>query len=169
MVEEQDSQKQDHDCGSSAVGELQDAKGSITQEGVPESLYDWGHGVDEDQPAETLGHRRQWVDDRRCVHDELDPEANQHLEVAVPGGERRHDNAGAQAQGSHEQEQEGSEQDEQVGLHGGSPQAEEGHEGEQEQELDAELHQVRDDHRQRDREPGEVDLSEDGRVGDKGA
>jgi len=141
------------------------------EEDGPEGFDGSGHGVELDDPAVFFRDLGERVDDRGSIHRELDAETHKEREVAVFGGERGNDDAGAEAEGGHEGQEHGREQGDhrpvRVDVRSGGHVV--GPESEEEEELDRELDKVRNDDRERDNEPWEIDFPKHPRVaGERG-
>lgn len=90
-VEEDDGEEHYDNEGEGTIYEVHSIEGAGTDEGVFEDFEDWGEGVDVDNPAILLWGEAQWVDDWGCIHQELDAEGDEHVEVTVLGGHRGDD------------------------------------------------------------------------------
>ena len=108
-------QKNYHKCKT--VGEPAPAdEGSGTKETVLESLDDGGHGVEEHNGVEIHSchylafHLGEGIDDRRGVHPQLHDEGEEDLQVAVLGGPGGDEDAKAQGQAGHHEQQHGEEE-----------------------------------------------------------
>ena len=112
----------------------------------------------------------QRIDDRRGVHPELDQEGEEDLEVAVFGGHRRDDGAEAQGQACEHDDEEREKQGVpgEVCVAGRVDEVVDQIDDQEESELDAEAQQVAEHVGDGHHQAGEIDLAEDGGVGDEG-
>lgn len=90
-IEEDDGEEHHEDEGDRAVKNAPYIKGADTEAGVFECLKDWGEGIDIEEHLILLRSEREGVDDRGSIHQELDTEADEHIEITVFGGERGDD------------------------------------------------------------------------------
>ena len=90
-VEDDDGEEEGDGEEGGAVEEATDGEGADTQTAVLEGLEDGGEGIDIEVDLVLGGGEAHGVDDRRGVHEELDAEADEHIEVAVFRGERGDD------------------------------------------------------------------------------
>lgn len=90
-VEEDHGEEHDDGEGDGAVGEVDGIEGASAYEGVFEDLEDWSEGVDVKEDAVLLWGEAEGVDDWGGVHQQLDSEADEHVEVTVLGGQRGDD------------------------------------------------------------------------------
>lgn len=86
-VEEDDGEEHDDDEGDGAISEVHGIEGAGTNEGVFEDLENWGERVEIDEYAVCFWGEAEGIDDRGRVHQELDSEADEHVEVTVFGRE----------------------------------------------------------------------------------
>ena len=112
----------------------------------------------------------QRIDDRRGVHPELDQEGEKDLQVAVLGGHRGDDGAEAQGQAREHDDEEGEEQGVpgEMCVAGRVDEVVDQIDDQEESELDAEAEQVAEHVGDWHHQAGEIDLAEDGGVGDEG-
>ncbi len=138
------------------------------EEARPEGLDDRGDGVDVHHPAPALRDAGDGDDDGCGVHPQGNAEGDQVAQVAVFGGERGDDDAEAQTQPSHQEDQQG--QGECPEGEGDVRAAEEEIQvkAQEEYKLDGEGDQVGDDGGDGHHQAREVDLAEQSGVGDEG-
>lgn len=82
MVEEQDAENKDDQGEGDAVQQMQWIETAGAKTGVPESLDERRHGIDQDEPAIFFGDGIERVNDRRGVHEELDAKPHKLLQVS---------------------------------------------------------------------------------------
>ena len=87
-VEEEDGEEHYDDEGDGAIEHTPDIEGADAEAGVFECLEDWGEGIDIEEHLVLFGGEGEGVDDRGSIHQELDTEADEHVEISVFGGER---------------------------------------------------------------------------------
>jgi hypothetical protein len=167
-VEEQHPKYQDDEHEAKAVEQVQEVESSGAEEGVAESFDDRRQGVRQDQGLEGFRHRRHGVNHWRQVHPELHTKCHQVAQVAVAGGQRGDQNAEAQPEAGHHQEQNWCQQQGCIRLHRVAQQGIDDYEADEQPELDAEGDQVGDQDRDRHRQAREVDLAEETGVADEG-
>lgn len=90
-VEDDDGEEHGDTEEEGAIEEAADGEGADTQTAVLEGLEDGGEGVDIEVDLILGGGEAHGVDDGRGVHEELDAEADEHVQVAVLGGQRGDD------------------------------------------------------------------------------
>ena len=90
-VEDDDSEEHGGTKDAETVEKTCDVEGASAEERVFEGLEDGGERIDVEEYPVLLRRETQGIDDWRGVHQELDAEAYQHIEVAVFGGHRRDD------------------------------------------------------------------------------
>ena len=90
-VEEDDCEEHDDEEGDGAIEQAPDVEGADAEAGVFECLKDRSEGVDVEESLILLRCEGEGVDDRGSIHQELDTEADEHIEVTVFGGERSDD------------------------------------------------------------------------------
>ena len=90
-IEEDDGEEHDDEEGDGAIEQPPDVEGADTEAGVFECLEDRSEGVDVEECLVLLWSEREWIDDWGGIHQELDTEADEHIEVTVFGGERGDD------------------------------------------------------------------------------
>lgn len=90
-VEDDDGEEEGDGEENGAVEETADGEGADTEAAVLEGLKDGGEGVDVEIGLVLGGGEAHGVDDGGSIHQELDTEADEHVEVAVLGGQRGDD------------------------------------------------------------------------------
>ena len=90
-IEEDDSEEHDDEEGDGAIEQAPDVEGADAEAGVFECLEDRGEGVDVEECLVLLRGEGEGVDDWGGIHQELNTEADEHVEVTVFGGERGDD------------------------------------------------------------------------------
>ncbi len=104
-VEEQYADEENDDHGYEAVTQHGPTEASPADEGMPESFYDGRDGVYVGNPAPILGNGWDGVNDWRGVHPQLDAKGDQEAQVAIFCGQGGDDDAKAESQAGHQQDQ----------------------------------------------------------------
>lgn len=90
-IEKEDGEEHYDDEGEGAIEHAPDIEGADAEAGVFEGLEDRGEGIDIEEHLILLGGEGEGVDDWGGIHQELDTEADEHVEVTILGGERGDD------------------------------------------------------------------------------
>ena len=90
-VEEDDSEEHDDDEGEGAIEDAPEVEGAHAEAGIFEGFEDGGEGVDVQECLVFFRGEGEGVDDWGGVHQELNTEADEHVEVTVFSGERGDD------------------------------------------------------------------------------
>jgi hypothetical protein len=111
VVEEQDAEEKNDQGDGDAVQHVQRVETAGAKTGVPESLDDGRHGIDQNEPAIVLRDGIEGINDWFGVHEELDAKPHKLLQVSVSRGERRNDDAPAKAKSGHNDQMDGYQQE----------------------------------------------------------
>ena len=90
-VEDDDGEEQGDGEGCGAVEEASDREGADTKAAVFKCLEDGRQGIDIEVHLVLGGGKAQGIDNGRSIHEQLDAESNEHVQVAVLGGQRSDD------------------------------------------------------------------------------
>ena len=90
-IEEDNGEEHDDEEGDGAIEQSPDVEGAYTEAGIFECLEDRSEGVDVEECLILLRSEGEGVDDWGCIHQELNTETDEHVEVTVFGGERGDD------------------------------------------------------------------------------
>ena len=90
-VEEDNSEEHHENEGDRAIEDAPYIKCTYTEAGVFECLEDRSEWIDIEEHLILLRSEGEGVDDRGSIHQELDTEADEHVEVTVFSGERGDD------------------------------------------------------------------------------
>ena len=90
-IEEDDGEEHDDEEGDGAIEQAPDVEGADAEAGILECLEDRGEGVDVEECLILLRCEGEGIDDWSGIHQELDTETDEHVEVTVFGGERGDD------------------------------------------------------------------------------
>lgn len=90
-VEDDDSEEQGDGEGSGAVEEASGREGADTKAAVFKCLEDGRQGIDIEVHLILGGGKAQGVDNWRSIHEQLDTETNEHVQVTVLRGQRGND------------------------------------------------------------------------------
>lgn len=150
------------------VSQAQPGGIASSQKTSAEGFNDRRDRVDVRHPAPFLRDARDGVDDRRGVHPQANPKANQVLQVAIFGGHGRDDDAKTEPQPSHQHQE-----DRQCERPGREPdfraaQGKEGKISKEEGKLDRKGDQIRDNYRNRHHQAWEVNFAKKVGIGGKG-
>jgi hypothetical protein len=110
-VEEDHTDEKDHQHGAKAVTQHRPADGAGAQKSKPKGFHDGRDRVDDHQPAVLGRDGGDRVNDRGGIHPQLHAEGHQKAQVTVLGGQRRDDDAKAQSQPSHQEQEHGQQKD----------------------------------------------------------
>ena len=141
-VEEEDAAEGDQQRDAPAEQDVLRSQGTAAEEHASEQLDDDCHRVAE---VERLPLRRDHVDrvdDGRRVHPEVDAEADQVVQIAVFGRQRRDDDAAAEAEKRHVQQQQRQIEDVPGDVRNAVAERKVREEAAKEDELDGELNQL---------------------------
>lgn len=87
-VEEEDGEEHHDNEGDRAIKHAPEIEGAYAEAGVFECLEDGGEGVDVQEGLVFFRGEGEGIDNGGGVHQELNTEADEHVEVTVLGGER---------------------------------------------------------------------------------
>jgi len=90
-IEEDDCEEHDDEEGDGAIEQAPDVEGADAKAGIFECLEDRSEGIDVEECLILLRCEGEGVDDWGGIHQELDTETDEHVEVTVFGGERGDD------------------------------------------------------------------------------
>ena len=90
-IEEDDGEEHDDEEGDGAIEQAPDVEGADAEARIFECLEDRSEGIDVEKCLVLLRGEGEGVDDWGGVHQELDTETDEHVEVTVFGGERGDD------------------------------------------------------------------------------
>jgi len=165
-VEDHHADDEQHAHEDEAVAEIQPREEALSERGILEGLDDGGDGVEQHQRAQFLiGHHAQRIDNGGGIHPQLYDEAEKHGEVAIFGGERRHDDAESQSQSGEHQDVNGEQQQRAVGTDVVAFPHEVEIDGEHQQELHAEFHEIGNDRGNGHHHSGEIHFAKHALVG----
>ncbi len=167
-VEEEDSEEHHDDESEGAIEHTPGIESADTEAGVLERLKDGGEGVDIEEQPVLLGSKGKGIDDWRGIHQELNTEGDEHVEVTVLGGERRDDESPRHGMEPYHGNEDGKEKKRPRQRHLELARNYEVNIDEDEhKELYAEAYQIAGDARQWYYETREIDLAKDCLVGGK--
>ena len=160
-VEDHRADEDDRQHEAETVEQAAQVHAARAEEGVAEGLHDGRHRVGEDDPLPARRDGRDRVDDRRGVHQQRHAKSDEEAQVAVLGRQRGDDDAEAQSQPGHDEDEQRRERGPQpVDPHVRAAQREEKDERQEQAELDQEGDQVRDQDRDRHGHAREIYLAE---------
>ena len=169
MGEQEDADEEDQGGEAGTERQVLGTEGAGAQKAVTEGLDDRGHGIEQDEPEETAAlELGQGINDRGGVHGELDGKADQEAQVTVLGGQGGDDDAAAQAEPGHDQDQERGQEQDGIGTDGVASEVVIAEKTEEQDELDAVLEQAGNDDGQWHGKPREIDFAKDAGVLDEG-
>ena len=90
-IEEDDGEEHDDEEGDGAIEQAPDVEGAYAEAGIFECLEDRSEGIDVEECLILLRGEGEGIDDWGGIHQELNTETDEHIEVTVFGGERGDD------------------------------------------------------------------------------
>src|SRR3989442_10386733 len=97
MSEEYQPDEEKEERDTKARSQLSEVNGPRAEKAQPEPLHHGCQRVELENPPIALGYRRQWIDHRSGIHQQLDAEGDQVRQVTIARGQRTNDDAAPQA------------------------------------------------------------------------
>lgn len=173
-VEDDDAAEQKDNHEGETVGQPAPAdERTGIEEAELEGLDDRSHRVQAHQESQVKAsyglalNLAQWVNYRSRVHPKLNDEREQNLKVTVFCRHRGDDDSEAERQTGNHHDEQRKQKDVPVGSHRDSTQRISDVDNDEQSELDSETYEVADSAGQRTDQTREINLAEDGRIGDE--
>ena len=95
FVENDESEKHQYDGKHSSVAQCLPAETTLPQKGVAEGFYNAGHRIYLNYPFVFIRYGRKRINNRCCIHQQLDSKLYQKGQVTILGCQGRYDHSEA--------------------------------------------------------------------------
>lgn len=160
-VEDDDGEEEGDQHEDGAIEQAAPTEGAAAHATVFKGLENRGEGVEFEDGAYLAAGGAHRVDDRGGIHEQLDTETDELSQITVFGSESRYDEAPGEGMEGGKEHEEGEKHDIAVDFHWGTVDRKIDVDGNEEEQLDAELHEVGGDRTQGHNQTGKIDLAED--------